>query len=111
MKKNVDHLRNEYGLFGIVDIVLNHTANNSEWLLEHPEAGYNTENCPHLNSAWIFDEALFNFSVDYINRRIPECPSAPYINNEQDLKAVLNAIQARCINANNFHEFFMFNIE
>jgi len=31
--------REEYGLLGLTDVVLNHTANDSPWLLEHPEAG------------------------------------------------------------------------
>ena len=70
LKNKVTELRNEYELLGIVDIVLNHTANNSEWLLEHPEAGYNTDNYPHLNSAYVLDRALFEFSVDFYQRRI-----------------------------------------
>ena len=52
-------LKSEQGLLGIVDIVLNHTANNSEWILEHPDATYNTDNCPHLYSAWVLDDALY----------------------------------------------------
>lgn len=31
--------KEEYGLLGCTDVVLNHTANNSAWLLDHPEAG------------------------------------------------------------------------
>lgn len=31
--------RDDYGLLSLTDVVLNHTANNSPWLLEHPEAG------------------------------------------------------------------------
>ena len=31
--------KKEYGLLGCTDVVLNHTANNSAWLLDHPEAG------------------------------------------------------------------------
>lgn len=36
LKEKVDYLKEEYRMLGIVDIVLNHTANNSAWLLEHP---------------------------------------------------------------------------
>ena len=31
--------KEEYGLLNLTDVVLNHTANDSPWLLEHPEAG------------------------------------------------------------------------
>ena len=86
-------MRDEYGLLGIVDIVLNHTASNSPWLLEHPEAAYNTDDCPNLYPAWLFDRALSDFSDDYADRKnVGECPSAPFINNEADLRAVLNSI-------------------
>lgn len=65
MKKTIDHTRDEYGLLGIVDIVLNHTASNSSWLIEHPEAAYNTDDCPNLYPAWLFDKALADFSDDF----------------------------------------------
>lgn len=72
--------------------MLNHTASNSPWLLDHPESGYNTDDCPCLNSAYVFDKALADFSDEFANRKIGECPSAPYINNEADLKQVLTAM-------------------
>lgn len=39
MKEWLHIARDEYGLLSLTDVVLNHTANDSEWLLEHPEAG------------------------------------------------------------------------
>jgi glycogen debranching enzyme len=42
-KKRMDDIlkiaREEYGLLSLTDVVLNHTANDSSWLTEHPEAG------------------------------------------------------------------------
>lgn len=39
IKNLVGRIRKEWGMLGMMDVVLNHTANNSHWLEEHPEAG------------------------------------------------------------------------
>jgi glycogen debranching enzyme len=55
-------------MLSIVDIVLNHTANNSEWIREHPDACYSTDACPHLWSAWLLDKGLRDFSNAYARK-------------------------------------------
>lgn len=35
----IERIRKQWGMLSMIDVVLNHTANNSEWLNEHPEAG------------------------------------------------------------------------
>ena len=42
MEEVLDLARDRYGLLHLTDVVLNHTANNSAWLEEHPEAGQST---------------------------------------------------------------------
>jgi len=37
-------LRTEFGVLSMVDVVWNHTATNTPWLAEHPEATYNLVN-------------------------------------------------------------------
>jgi glycogen debranching enzyme len=41
--------REEYGLLSLTDVVLNHTANNSPWLVEHPEAGRSCLHCTQIH--------------------------------------------------------------
>lgn len=37
--KIITECREKYGLLSLTDVVLNHTANDSPWLEEHPESG------------------------------------------------------------------------
>lgn len=48
----------------ICDVVLNHTANETPWLAEHPEATYNCANCPHLRPAALLDALLARLTAD-----------------------------------------------
>ena len=39
MKRWLDKIKSEWGILGMIDVVLNHTANDSPWLEDHPESG------------------------------------------------------------------------
>lgn len=39
MVEKLKSIKDEWGMLGMMDVVLNHTANNSAWLEDHPEAG------------------------------------------------------------------------
>ena len=62
IKRMIAYMEKEHGLLGLTDVVWNHTANNSKWLEEHPDAGYNIETAPWLESALELDTALLDFS-------------------------------------------------
>ena len=73
-------VREEWGLVSICDIVLNHTANETPWLTEHPEATYNLVNSPHLRPAFILDRVVKRLARDigegaWVDRGIPRVTS------------------------------------
>lgn len=75
----VQTLEKKYNMLSITDLVWNHTADNSPWLTEHPEAGYNLDNSPHLKAAFDFDEAIMQFSKTIEGTSIKD---------ESDLKSI-----------------------
>ncbi|XP_026677291.1 glycogen debranching enzyme [Diaphorina citri] len=57
-----EKMRTEWQMLSLCDIVLNHTANETHWLQEHPEASYNLVNSPHLKPAYLLDVMLQQLS-------------------------------------------------
>lgn len=63
----VSKMRDEWNMLSICDIVLNHAANNSVWVREHPECTFNLSNSPHLRPAFLLDRMFYYCSVDIDN--------------------------------------------
>lgn len=81
--------REEYGLMSLTDIVLNHTANNSDWLLDHPEAGFSPHNAPHLTPALEIDNAMVSFSSNLGSQGLPT-----KLISDSDFNKVMGAFKA-----------------
>ncbi|KAH9479582.1 Glycogen debranching enzyme [Psilocybe cubensis] len=80
--------REDYGLLSLTDVVLNHTANDSPWLAEHPEAGFSPANTPHLAPALELDTAILDFSGSLEQKGIPTT-----ISSEGDINAILGEFE------------------
>ncbi|KAI0820793.1 glycoside hydrolase family 13 protein [Trametes gibbosa] len=81
--------REEYGLLSLTDVVLNHTANDSPWLVDHPEAGFSPANTPHLTPALELDTAILEFSSGLSSAGLPTSVSS-----KQDVKLLIEAFDA-----------------
>ena len=98
------------GILLTMDIVLNHCSRNSTWLEQHPDSCYNLQNAPWLTAAYTLDRAILQFSHDYANGKISTCVHAPFIENEDDLKQMINALKSEVIDRLFLHEFFHINV-
>ncbi|CAI2359529.1 unnamed protein product [Moneuplotes crassus] len=107
LKYHINKMQIESGMLFFIDIVLNHTAGNSSWVKEHPEATYNTDNCPHLTSAYVLDKAIEDFDIKFNKKELPEFPYAPHIKTKEQLEEVMAYIKTNIIEKLKIEEFFL----
>ncbi len=101
----VARMEREHELLGLTDVVWNHTANNSMWLEEHPEAGYNAETAPWLEPALELDNALLKFSMDLGILGFPTT-----LNNVGDLLKTMDGIKKHVISKIRLWEFYIVDV-
>jgi glycogen debranching enzyme len=106
VQKMVDSLERNHGLLSLTDIVLNHTAHNSAWLLEHPEAGYNLTTAPWLESAYLLDTKLLE-----LGDRLPELNLPTDLKSTDDLVKIMDAIKSEVIAQIRLWEYYALNVD
>ncbi|KAF2854583.1 glycoside hydrolase family 133 protein [Plenodomus tracheiphilus IPT5] len=102
----VEKMQTEHNLLAMTDVVWNHTANNSKWLEEHPEAGYNVDTAPWLCPALVLDTALLQFSKDLSKYGLPTT-----FQNEDDLLKVMDGVKAHVLSNCKLWEFYVVAVE
>lgn len=105
LAKMINSMEGKHGLLGLTDIVLNHTANNSKWLEEHPEAGYNVETAPWLESALELDTALIRYGEELGSLGLPT-----EFRNMDDLLKVIGGVQEHVISKIRLWEYFAVDV-
>ncbi|EGV62299.1 bifunctional 4-alpha-glucanotransferase/amylo-alpha-1,6-glucosidase [Yamadazyma tenuis] len=102
--KFIGDLMEKYSLMSLTDVVLNHTANNSPWLADHPDAGYNEVTAPHLRAAIELELKLFEYSDNLKKLGLPT-----EIKSGADLDAIMEGVQANVFVPLNLWQFFVFD--
>ncbi|KAB0795230.1 hypothetical protein PPYR_12069 [Photinus pyralis] len=103
-------MRTEWKVLSLCDIVLNHTANETEWLQEHPESTYNCLNCPYMRPAYLLDATLHQFSMDvkkgvYESEGIP-----PEVCTEDHINSIRYALFTKVLPEIKLQEMFICNV-
>ncbi|KAG0250878.1 hypothetical protein BG011_008005 [Mortierella polycephala] len=107
VKSMITEIETKYGALSMTDIVWNHTACNSAWLWDHPEAGYNLHNSPHLIPAFELDSALLRFSARIAD---PSTPFAPHITSESALKVIMTELRQTVFTEIKLWEFYVVDV-
>ena len=102
----ISKMESDFGLLSLTDVVLNHTADNSKWLEAHPEAGYNIETAPWLESAELLDSELLKFGPKL------ECFGLPTtINTPGDLDKIMDGIKSKVVGGIRLWEYYTLDVE
>ena len=104
--KMIKVMEEKYDLLGLTDVVFNHTANNSKWLEEHPEAGYNVETAPWLESALELDTALLKYGGELEQLGLPV-----EFKNGNDLQLVVDGVKEHVISKIKLWEYFVVDVQ
>ncbi|RIA84467.1 glycoside hydrolase family 13/133 protein [Glomus cerebriforme] len=106
IKKTLNKIEHEYKILSLTDIVWNHTACNCNWLEEHPEAGYNLINSPHLTPAYELDTVLLEYSSNLSKLGFPT-----RIKTEKDLDSIIEGVKEHVIKKIRLWEFYVINVK
>ncbi|KAJ2338508.1 bifunctional 4-alpha-glucanotransferase/amylo-alpha-1,6-glucosidase, partial [Coemansia sp. RSA 2673] len=106
LRETLLEMVHKHRLLGVTDMVWNHTAYNSDWLRDHPEAGFNLENSPHLRSAYELDAALVKFSRDLTDYGLDRM-----VNTVEDVDRLLKAVDEHVVQPLRLWEFYVIDVD
>ncbi|KAL0231430.1 hypothetical protein GEMRC1_010834 [Eukaryota sp. GEM-RC1] len=109
-----------------IDMIYNHAASDSDWLVDHPECLYNLDNSAHLTSAFVLDEVIMRASgaglpddVDVTWRKVINPTLLSYhcvdlvelrlFRNHCDVQHVIEILKKDCIPKAKIWEFYVIN--
>ncbi|KAI9674408.1 MAG: hypothetical protein M1817_001746 [Caeruleum heppii] len=102
----VVRMEREHKLLSLTDVVWNHTANNSKWIESHPEAGYNLETAPWLESALELDDALCAFGRSLASHGVPT-----EVTSEGELDQLMEGIKVHVLDQLQLWQYYVVDVE
>ncbi|KAJ9655240.1 bifunctional 4-alpha-glucanotransferase/amylo-alpha-1,6-glucosidase [Neophaeococcomyces mojaviensis] len=109
-EKDVAHMiksmEKDYELLALTDVVFNHTANNSVWLQDHPEAGYNVDTAPWLEAALELDDAMLEYG-----NKLAELGMPTELKTTEDLNKVIGGIREHVIDKIKLWQYFACDVK
>lgn len=111
IERLMSKIRKEWKMTSICDIVLNHTANESKWLEEHPETTYNCLNCPYMRPAYLIDAALHQFAMDVANGLYEDRGIPPVVTTEDHLQAIRHYLHTETFAKAKIYELYTSDID
>ncbi|XP_064477462.1 glycogen debranching enzyme-like isoform X2 [Ornithodoros turicata] len=109
--KLVEKLRKEWKILSITDVVLNHVACETPWILDHPECSFNLINSPHLKPAFLLDRAIQYMSIEISEGKWTARGIPPSITEEAHLEALRRALYNTVLPPLELHEFYVVDID
>lgn len=106
----VNKMRTEWKMLSICDIVLNHTANESPFLISHPECTYNCVNSPHLRPAYILDAVLFELTIQVAAGEWEFKGIPTVVDTEDHLNAIRHALHTYFLPFVKIYELYIVDI-
>lgn len=107
LRSEIRKIEEQLGIVFMADIVLNHTNPETEWLKEHPEAGYNLENSPHLKSAYYVDKILNDLSSQIAEGKVPGLPPDLQVSHMPALRQYL----LDGLHQSHLHKYFIIDVD
>ncbi|KAL0096646.1 glycogen debranching enzyme [Phycomyces blakesleeanus] len=105
VESTLRRIQKDYGILCLSDVVWNHTSDTSPFLLEHPEAGYNLHNSPHIVPAYELDTAFIELSVNMEEAGLPR-----NITSERDVDIIMSYAAKHTIPALKLYEYLVLNV-
>lgn len=111
IKKEIDYMEKKLNILTVTDIVLNHTADDSEWIRERPECAYNLRYSPHLRPAFLLDSAFIWLAQDIIAQRLTRTMDLSIeMANLKDIQTIGVMLKTFYVPQLKIYELFMINI-